>query len=98
MNHISNSKIFLITDCPFDIQTIELTESVTCHIPTFCTGVQCCIRSDVFQRNIQTFVYLHACTNIIEIGIEKMQFSLDLNSYDWGTERIVSLQGVFKLR
>ncbi|XP_060567959.1 uncharacterized protein LOC132726631 [Ruditapes philippinarum] len=85
-------------DCPFDIQTIELTESVTCHIPTFCTGVQCCIRSDVFQRNIQTFVYLHACTNIIEIGIEKMQFSLDLNSYDWGTERMVSLQGVFKLR
>ncbi|XP_053398282.1 uncharacterized protein LOC128556671 [Mercenaria mercenaria] len=85
-------------ECLYDIDLPQLPESTVCRVPTFCTGIECCSVVKLLRRNINTYIFVHSCLNRLEIGIERMKYTVDLSGFEFGTEKIVSLQGVFNLR
>ncbi|XP_053400990.1 uncharacterized protein LOC123541000 [Mercenaria mercenaria] len=85
-------------ECPYDVDLPQLPDSTKCRVPTFCTGIECCTEVNLVRRHIRTYIFLHTCLGRLEIGIEKMKYTLDLNDFEFGTEKSVSLQGVFRLR
>lgn len=80
------------------MQLDELPSGTVCHIPKFCTGIECCVPVDLMKRNIHAYVYIHSCDYMLEIGIEKLQFKVDLFDFEWGTEKSISILGVFSVR
>ncbi|XP_060596420.1 uncharacterized protein LOC132750448 [Ruditapes philippinarum] len=92
------SDIGWATECPFETELHKLPGSTICSIPSFCSGVDCCTKVELLDRNIHSHLYIFTCLNRLDIGIEKMKYTIDLNDFEFGTEKTVSLQGVFKLR
>jgi hypothetical protein len=52
----------------------------------------------LLRRSVHVFIFVYTCTNTLEIGIEKMKYTVSLSDFDWGMEKVVSLQGVFNIR
>ncbi|XP_052806223.1 uncharacterized protein LOC128235441 [Mya arenaria] len=74
-----------------------LPKNVVCHIPDFCTGIECCIGVDIIRRSFNTKLVLNACDLTFTIGIEKLSKEISLTSYNWGTVEEVSVGGVIKI-
>jgi len=88
----------MLSECPYTLPLNELPSGTVCHIPTFCTGIECCTYVELLKRNIHTYVFIHSCSYMLEIGIENLKFQVDLFNFDWGTEKTISVQGVFNVR
>ena len=63
-----------------------------------CTAVECCFPADTLRRNIHGFINIDSCKYKLNVGIEKLQFTVDLKAYKFGVEHIVALEGVFTMR
>ena len=87
-----------LSDCPFEVERLELPSTTVCNIPTYCTGVKCCTNVDTLKRNINYYVFVDTCKYQLTLGIEKLEFSASLFSYEWGREQTIGLFGVFKVR
>jgi hypothetical protein len=61
-----------------------LPGEVSCYIPDYCTGIDCCVDMPVVNRALNIYVLLDACNYTLSIGIEKWSFNLSLLDYDWG--------------
>ncbi|KAL3873866.1 hypothetical protein ACJMK2_036950, partial [Sinanodonta woodiana] len=81
--------------CPSKVETLTLPDSVVCHIPAYCTGVQCCMNVELLQRHISTHLVLDSCNYQLTVSIEKLSFSIALFDFEYGKKTSVQLQGVF---
>jgi hypothetical protein len=81
-----------------NISLPSIAESgVSCHIPDYCTGIDCCVDVPVIQRAFHAYVLLDACNYKLSVGIEKLSFNLTLFDYEWGKVEHFYLQGVIRL-
>ena len=67
-------KSFLFSDCSHNITLLPLPSSFACHIPHYCTGVDCCVPSSVLGRNLHIYLEVNPCTSEIVVGVEKWVF------------------------
>ena len=65
---------FLFSDCSHSLILSPLPSSFACHIPHYCTGVDCCIPSSVLGRNLHFYLEVNPCTSEIVVGVEKWVF------------------------
>ncbi|KAL3873935.1 hypothetical protein ACJMK2_037012, partial [Sinanodonta woodiana] len=84
-------------ECPFDLQLVPLHNGLSCHIPTSCTGVDCCVDVDLIGRSIRTFVLIDPCDNKMAIGIEKLVANHSLSDYRFGQVEHFWLKGIFRI-
>ena len=87
-----------LTDCPASAFMITPPSNMSCHIPEFCTGLQCCLAIPVLKRSFQFHVYIEACSYVLSIGIEKYYYNVSLLSYEWGKTNSFSLLGAMKIK
>ena len=78
--------------------TSALPTEVSCTLRETCTSLECCVKVPVIERNIQVVADLDACGNKLTLAVEKLQTTLTLLEYDFGTEEHVWISGVFRLR
>jgi hypothetical protein len=83
--------------CPSDLVLPALDESVSCHIPEHCTGVECCVDVDLVGRSFHAYVVIDPCQYTLSIGIENLAVNLTLLDYEWGTIEHFNLRGVVRI-
>ncbi|XP_067658325.1 uncharacterized protein [Haliotis asinina] len=84
-------------DCPRSVPLNSLPQTATCHLSDTCTGVSCCLEASEVKRNFKIFLTIDACSNSMEVGIEKLMFSYSLFDYDWGKTEVIDLHGLIKV-
>lgn len=70
--------------CPLKIHLPTLRQEVKCHIPSYCTGIECCVDIDILNRGIRFTLQIDSCANRLVVGIEKLQYNISLIDYEWG--------------
>jgi hypothetical protein len=70
---------------------------VSCHIPDYCTGIDCCVDVDLIGKSFNAYVLMDACNYKLSVGIEKLAFNLTLFEYEWGKVEHFYLQGVIRI-
>ncbi|KAK3589057.1 hypothetical protein CHS0354_008707 [Potamilus streckersoni] len=85
-------------ECPSSVDVLPLPSILTCHIPDYCTGVDCCVDVELIGKSLHVYVLLDTCNYTLTVGIEKAMVTKSLISYKFGTEENFSLLGVMKIR
>ncbi|XP_021353372.1 uncharacterized protein LOC110450253 [Mizuhopecten yessoensis] len=86
------------SECPFETSLPAIgSPDVRCHLPSYCSGVQCCIQVDFISRSFQAYALINTCTHQLEVGIEKFIFKQSLFNYLWGTKESIWLLGVVRV-
>ncbi|XP_033724553.1 uncharacterized protein LOC117314596 [Pecten maximus] len=86
------------SDCPFEMSLPSLgTTDIRCNLPSYCSGVQCCMQVDFISRSFHAFATINTCTHQLEVGIEKFVFNRSLFNYEWGTRENIWLLGVVRV-
>lgn len=99
MGNVCFKYIFLsFSECPHPVDSVALPEFITCHVPSYCTGIDCCVHIGLVKRSFKVFLHLDACNFIFAIGIEKFGLNISLLEYEWGKTEEFSLLGVLRVR
>lgn len=75
----------------------SLGTGTRCSISESCSGIHCCLHSDILQTNFDVFVNVDACNGKINVGIEKYQWSQKLLGYKFGELKHVSMFGMINM-
>ncbi|XP_053398719.1 uncharacterized protein LOC128556879 [Mercenaria mercenaria] len=86
------------TECPKPIESSVLPDFTTCHVPSYCTGIDCCVHVGLVKRSFKVYLHLDACNYMFAIGIEKFGFNISLLDYDWGNTEEFSMLGAIRIR
>ena len=73
-----------ISECKIDLSLLELPEEISCHIPDYCTGIECCVFVGLIRRSFQVQVLLDGCSNKVTVAIEKLRRTKVFRNYDYG--------------
>lgn len=73
LRYVSHVMIFC-SECLDNLALPILPSSFTCNIPSYCSGVECCISSSVLGRSFHTYLEIDPCTSKIVVGIDKWKF------------------------
>lgn len=65
---------FVFSECLDNLALPILPSPFTCNIPSYCSGVECCISSSVLGRSFHTYLEIDPCTSKIVVGIDKWKF------------------------
>jgi hypothetical protein len=77
--------VSLPSECILDVATTPLPPGeVSCLIPAPCTEVHCCVGVASVDASFSTYLLLDPCDNTLTVGIEKLNYSLSLHSYNSG--------------
>ncbi|XP_062596534.1 uncharacterized protein LOC134257978, partial [Saccostrea cucullata] len=82
------------SECPVNESLRTLNSSVVCHLPSLCTGLECCVSSSVLGLYFHTFLQIDTCTSEIIVGIDRWTFrevSMEINKMLSATCRISGL-------
>ena len=75
-----------------------LPDAITCYLDATCIGIQCCIDVDFISRSFHSFLTVDTCNYVLRFGVEKLQFEVILDDYDWGEWKQFDLFGVVTVR
>ena len=76
---------FIYTDCPLNVTLPDLsTYPLTCQLHGSCTSVECCMEVPFIGRRLTAMLELNQDTQILNIGIEKLQFPISLLDFKFG--------------
>lgn len=76
---------FYFTECPvMTPPSLPSNMPLTCHMPDYCTGFDCCYDFDFLQLHLHFYLYIDTCNYVIKGGIEQFQFEYLLFDYKWG--------------
>ncbi|KAK3609660.1 hypothetical protein CHS0354_035945 [Potamilus streckersoni] len=70
-------------ECPLDLALPTLPSVMSCHIPEFCTGVDCCVDVPGIRHPISARFILDGCKLYMNIGIERKEVNISLNNFSW---------------
>lgn len=88
--HTSACTIYLFiyfVDCKKDLNTTlpVLSSFVRCNVPSFCTGITCCIEENkVLGRHFTVGVELDDCNHIMTFQVEQLKIQIKLHDYSFG--------------
>ncbi|VDI03913.1 Hypothetical predicted protein, partial [Mytilus galloprovincialis] len=83
--------------CSADVPVTALPVYARCRLPSYCTGIQCCVAVPILKRTFETHVLLDACAYKLSIGIEKLVINESLFDYTFNTWKTVSLGNMVRL-
>ncbi|KAL5015120.1 hypothetical protein ScPMuIL_009390 [Solemya velum] len=72
------------SDCPKDVPVPDLTGPLTCHIPDYCTGIDCCLDITFLDMSLNAYLFIDSCNAVLSGGIENLKFSHNILKYEWG--------------
>lgn len=84
--------------CPIALPSPTLPVAMTCRLPDYCTGIQCCTDIPLLGRSLEAHVLLDVCHYKLSIGLEKLQVNVSLFDYHYDTWEVISLGNMFRLR
>ncbi|XP_053398929.1 uncharacterized protein LOC128556927 [Mercenaria mercenaria] len=85
------------SDCSASLTLPTLPENIVCHIPDYCTGIDCCVNIDMLRTTIHVKFLLDTCTYRLTIGIERFERVIILLDYDWGQTKHIYLGGALRI-
>lgn len=74
-------------DCKKDQNTTlpALPSFVRCNVPSFCTGITCCIEENkVLRRHFTVGVELDDCNHVMTFQVEQLKIQIKLHDYSFG--------------
>jgi hypothetical protein len=80
---VLHNLILLFIDCAA-LSPPDLPGTLSCYIPDYCTGFDCCYDFDYLDLNLNFYLYIDTCNYVIKGGIEKFTFEHQLFDYQWG--------------
>ncbi|KAK3609658.1 hypothetical protein CHS0354_035943 [Potamilus streckersoni] len=86
--------------CPLTIgnlSSMTMTANLKCSLMSSCTGLECCIHSQLLDKSFYTIIDLDTCLQTLSFGIEKIKYQISLLNYQWGTRQKYYLNGVVRL-
>ncbi|KAL5014713.1 hypothetical protein ScPMuIL_008983 [Solemya velum] len=86
------------SDCPKDVLVPALSGPLTCYIPDYCTGIDCCLDIKFLDMSLNAYLFIDSCNAVLSGGIENLKFSHSILKYEWGKEEEFTLQEVIKIR
>ncbi|XP_053398133.1 uncharacterized protein LOC128556594 [Mercenaria mercenaria] len=87
------------TLCPLRfVNRPALPSIVSCSVPDYCTGINCCIDIDDIGLSLKAYINVNMCNYFISGGIETQTFNFSLFNYEWGKTETVSIKDFFRLR
>ncbi|XP_063420822.1 uncharacterized protein LOC134706043 [Mytilus trossulus] len=86
------------SECSADISVPTLPVYASCRLPSYCTGLQCCVEVSLLQTTFETHVFLDACAYKLSIGIENLVINESLFDYTLNTWKTISLGNLFRLK
>ena len=78
---------YFLSECTKDLPNILpiLPSFVRCNVPSFCTGVTCCIEeSKILRRHFIVGVTLDDCNHIMTFQVEQLTVKIQLHNYSFG--------------
>ena len=78
--------VLLFSACPvdFDLPKIAANLPITCHVPDYCTGIECCVEVDFLKKSFHFYILLDGCRYKIKAGIEDFGIDETLYTFDSG--------------
>lgn len=61
--------------CASPPDLLPLPGTVTCHLPSSCTALDCCVSSSKLGQNFRTYLDIDPCTSQITVGIDDWTFT-----------------------
>lgn len=92
--HLHVHLFLFFVDCKKDMNTTlpALSSSVRCNVPSFCTGITCCIEENkVLRRHFTVGVELDDCNHIMTFQVEQLKIQIKLHDYSFGNPLFVSI-------
>lgn len=92
--HLHIHLFLFFVDCKKDLNTNlpALSSSVRCNVPSFCTGITCCIEENkVLRRHFTVGVELDDCNHIMTFQVEQLKIQIKLHDYSFGNPLFVSI-------
>ena len=77
---------FFFLDCALDVGLPDISSNtdLTCRLYDTCTGVSCCVDVDEIQTSLEAYVIINGCDQKLEIGVERLNFTVSLGNYPYG--------------
>ena len=66
----------------------KIHSSVTCYIPDYCTGINCCVEVGKIGKSFNAYALLDGCNWKLSVGVEKRSFNISLTEYEWGKQNV----------
>lgn len=89
------------SECPLTLKSALPSLSaqpITCHVDSSCGGLHCCINVASLSTTFATKLEVDPCNYKMTVGIEKLVFSKDLFTYEWGKEEQMWMFGVVRMK
>ena len=71
-------------DCAMNRTLPTLSPAVSCHVTSFCTGIQCCVHNELLNRTLEIGILLDPCENRLSLSIEQTRYNTTLSKVKWG--------------
>ncbi|XP_046562951.1 uncharacterized protein LOC124271844 [Haliotis rubra] len=84
-------------ECPLQMTLPTLPSSLSCHIPDYCTGLDCCVDVVSLGMSFNFKILLDTRNLVLTVSIEKLTFQTSLFNYKWGEWDYFNLNGVVRL-
>uniref|UniRef100_K1PXP9 Uncharacterized protein n=1 Tax=Magallana gigas TaxID=29159 RepID=K1PXP9_MAGGI len=75
-----------------------LPSNMVCQITESCTGIDCCTRADPIHHNLHAYLDIDPCNFKIKFGIDKFQFEIYMQDFEFGIEKDVRLVNVVRIK
>lgn len=80
--------ILFVSECnAYTNLPVIRSKKITCYIPEYCTGIDCCVDVSNVGQTFKAFALLDACKNRMTVGVEKLKKEVMLFDYDFGEFR-----------
>lgn len=92
--------IFLLSaDCPPSVQASlsSVSDRALCIVSPSCTNITCCVQVPLLNRTFEVQLALDSSYNILRTHVDKISRRQSLIGYSFGTQEVLSIQGVYKL-
>ncbi|XP_048258717.1 uncharacterized protein LOC124137708 isoform X1 [Haliotis rufescens] len=83
--------------CPKPTTLPTLPDSLSCHIPDYCTGLDCCVDLVSLGMSFNFKILLDTRNLVLTVVIEKLTVQISLFNYKWGEWENFNLNGVVRL-
>ncbi|KAL5013968.1 hypothetical protein ScPMuIL_008238, partial [Solemya velum] len=83
--------------CGHNLTYSNLSDTLSCHITSECTEVDCCMMHELMNRTFHIYFYLDPCDFKLTVKIEKLVVEKTLLNFEFGEEQEMSLKGLVTL-
>ena len=83
----------MFTECEKFTPEVGLPSESSCYFSSSCDLIKCCFDAELLGKSYLVFLQFDTCNNKLRFGVEKSEYSLSLNDYEFGTVEHFDLNG-----